>query len=121
MHCVYISFQVAERAHLLWNNERIFRLVSQNQQTIIPLIVSALEHNAQNHWNQAVLNLTRNLQKTLFEMDEQLVISCQRAVEEKSSTLISTSEKRRAAWEHLEITARDSQNSAGNAACHVTG
>ncbi|KAK4777987.1 hypothetical protein SAY87_018174 [Trapa incisa] len=114
-------YQVAERAHFLWNNERILSLVSQNQQAIIPLIFSALERNAQNHWNLAVLNLTRNLQKMLFEMDDQLMISCQRAAEEESSTLISTLEKRRSAWEHLEITARDSQISAGNPACPVTG
>ncbi|OWM66000.1 serine/threonine protein phosphatase 2A 57 kDa regulatory subunit B' kappa isoform-like [Punica granatum] len=112
-------YQVAERAHLLWNNEHVLSLVSQNRQAIVPLVVSALERNTQNHWNQAVLNLTRNLKKILSEMDEELVTACQRAAEEESSTLSSSLEKRRAAWEHLEIAAGNSLISTDNAACSV--
>lgn len=117
---MFDCIKVAERAHLLWDNEHILSLVSQNRQAIIPLIFSALERNSQNHWNQAVLNLTRNLKKSLSEMDEELVILSQRAAEEESSTLSSTSEKRKAAWERLEVAARDSLISADNAACPVT-
>lgn len=112
--------KVAERAHLLWNNEHILSLVSQNRQAIIPPIFSALERNSQCHWNQAVVNLTRNLKKILSDMDEELVISSQRAAEEEGTTSSSTSEKRRAVWERLEIVARDSLISADNAACPVT-
>lgn len=119
---ILVFIKVAERAHLFWNNEHLLSLVSQNRQAIIPLIFSAIERNAQSHWNQAVLNLTRNLKKMLSEMDEELMISCQRAAEEEeSSTSCSISEKRRAAWECLEITARDSQSLVDNAACPVTG
>lgn len=118
---VFAYLKVAERAHLLWNNEHVLSLVSQNREAIVPLIFSALECNAQNHWNQAVPNLTRNLKKILFEMDEELVISCQRAAEEESLTSSSTLEKRRASWEHLEIAARESRISASSAACPVTG
>ncbi|KAK4760711.1 hypothetical protein SAY87_005604 [Trapa incisa] len=112
-------YQVSERAHSLWNNEHIMNLVSQNRQAIIPLVFSALERNSQNHWNQAVLNLTRNLKKMLSEMDEEPVTLSQSAAEE-GSTLSSTIEKRKAAWECLEVAARGSLISTDTAACPVT-
>ncbi|KAE8682869.1 Serine/threonine protein phosphatase 2A 59 kDa regulatory subunit B' zeta isoform [Hibiscus syriacus] len=59
-------YQVAERAHLLWNNEHIFNLIMHNRQVIFPLIFPALERNSGNHWNQAVLNLTHNIKKDVL-------------------------------------------------------
>ena len=55
--------QVAERALFMWNNDHIISLIAQNRQAIMPIIVPALEHNGQTHWNQAVLNLTANVVK----------------------------------------------------------
>ncbi|KAF5482086.1 hypothetical protein F2P56_002681 [Juglans regia] len=98
-------YQVAERAHLLWNNEHILNHVSHNRQVILPLVFSALERNTKNHWNQAVLNLTLNLRRMLSEMDEELVIACQRKLEEEDSRLSAAAEKRRLTWERLEIAA----------------
>lgn len=98
-------YQVAERAHLLWNNEHILNLVSNNRQVILPLVFSSLERNAQNHWNQAVLNLTLNLRRMLFEMDEELVIACQHKLEEEGSRVSVAAEKRRLTWERLETAA----------------
>lgn len=97
--------QVAERAHLLWNNEHILNHVSHNRQVILPLVFPALERNTKNHWNQAVLNLTLNLRRMLSEMDEELVIACQRKLEEEDSRLSVEAEKRRLTWERLEIAA----------------
>lgn len=98
-------FQVAERAHLLWNNEHILNLITQNRQVIVPLVFSALERNTQNHWNQAVLNLTQNVRKMLCEMDEELVLACQRKLEEENSTSSVAAEKRKLTWERLETAA----------------
>lgn len=106
-------YQVAERAHLLWNNEHILNLISHNRQVIVPLVFSALERNAQNHWNQAVLNLTINLRRMFYEMDEELVIACQHKLEEEDSRLSMAAEKRRLTWERLE-TAAALQPFAGN-------
>lgn len=95
-------YQVAERAHLLWNNEHVLHLVTQNRQVILPLVFSSLEQNIQSHWNQAVLNLTRNLKKILTEMDEELMSACQRKLEEDNLLSNVVAEKRRATWERLE-------------------
>nr|KYP55664.1 Serine/threonine protein phosphatase 2A 57 kDa regulatory subunit B' iota isoform [Cajanus cajan] len=96
---------VAERAHLLWNNEHILNLITQNRQVILPLVFSAIVHNAESHWNQAVLNLTQNIRKMLSQMDEELVDACQRRIEEEDSSASAAAEKRRLTWERLEAAA----------------
>ncbi|XP_024023053.1 serine/threonine protein phosphatase 2A 57 kDa regulatory subunit B' kappa isoform-like [Morus notabilis] len=98
-------YQVAERAHLMWNNESILNLITQNRQVILPLVIPALERNTQNHWNQAVLNLTLNVKKVFCEMDEELVLACQCKLEGEGVRLKDAAEKRRLAWELLETTA----------------
>ncbi|XWS26910.1 hypothetical protein CRYUN_Cryun26dG0070700 [Craigia yunnanensis] len=98
-------YQVAERAHLLWNNEHILNLIRHNRQVIFPLIFPALELNSQDHWNHAVLNLTQNIRKMFCEMDEELVLACQRKLEEENSQLNEAAEKRKLTWERLETAA----------------
>ncbi|CAI5964652.1 unnamed protein product [Closterium sp. NIES-64] len=49
-------FQVAERTLRLWGNDYIVALVAQNHDTILPLIVAALERSAESHQNQAPKN-----------------------------------------------------------------
>ncbi|TKY73228.1 Serine/threonine protein phosphatase 2A 57 kDa regulatory subunit B' iota isoform [Spatholobus suberectus] len=98
-------YQVAERAHLLWNNEYILDVVTQNRQVILPLVFSALVHNTQNHWNRTVLNQTENMRKMLSQMDEDLVLSCQRKLEEEDSRSSAAAEQRRITWERLEAAA----------------
>ncbi|KAL9314340.1 hypothetical protein ACSQ67_019792 [Phaseolus vulgaris] len=98
-------YQVAERAHLLWNNEHIFDIVSQNRQVILPLVFTALVHNTQYHWNRAVLNHTENMRKMLSQMDEELVFACQHKLEEEDSRSSAAAERRRVTWERLEAAA----------------
>ncbi|KAI9125888.1 hypothetical protein K1719_003306 [Acacia pycnantha] len=102
-----LHYQVAERALLLWNNEHFLSLVTQNRQVMLPMVLSALVHNAQKHWNQTVLNLTQNVRKTLSQMDEDLVATCQRKLEDEESALSSTTaaERQRTTWERLEAAA----------------
>ena len=93
---------MAEKAHLLWNNEHIINLIAQNRQTIIPIIIPALERNTQKHWNNAILNLTSNVKKLVHDMDEELVLACQLDLKEEQSRSIAAAEKRKLAWEQLE-------------------
>ncbi|CAH9102966.1 unnamed protein product [Cuscuta epithymum] len=95
-------FQVAERAHLLWNNDNFLNLVTLNKDVMMPIVVSALEKNNQNHWNKSILNLTQNVRKVILEMDEELVLACQRKLEEEKSTSDIVAERRRVKWEHLD-------------------
>ena len=102
---MWFIIQVAERAHLLWNNEHILNLITQNRQVILPLVLSAIVHDGQSHWNQAVLNLTQNIRKMLSQMDEELVAACQCRIEEEDSSASSAAERRRVTWERLEAAA----------------
>lgn len=106
-YCLNSShYQVAEKAHLLWNNEHIINLIAHNRQAIIPIIIPALERNTQKHWNNAVLNLTLNVKKLVHEMDEELVLACQVDLKEEQSKSVAAAEKRRLTWERLENAAR---------------
>lgn len=98
-------FQVAEKAHFLWNNDEILNLIMHNRQVILPLVFPALHRNTQNHWNQAVLNLTQNVRKMFYEIDEELMLACQGKFEEEDSKSIVVAERRRLTWERLETAA----------------
>ncbi|XP_050232525.1 serine/threonine protein phosphatase 2A 57 kDa regulatory subunit B' kappa isoform [Mercurialis annua] len=112
-------FQVAERALFLWNNDQIVNLIAHNRHAIMPVIFPALEKNAHNHWNQAVLNLTLNIRKMFSEMDEPLFVSCLEQFKEEQENLSSMSEKRKEAWRQLEYAA-SLKPVTGNTAVLVT-
>ncbi|XP_020097302.1 serine/threonine protein phosphatase 2A 57 kDa regulatory subunit B' iota isoform-like [Ananas comosus] len=105
-HCLNSShFQVAERALFLCNNEHLINLISQNRQVILPLIYPALERNTRWHWNQSVLNVTKNVRKMFIEMDESLLLACQSNFQEEEEKRAASEERRRRIWERLESTA----------------
>ncbi|XP_051129508.1 serine/threonine protein phosphatase 2A 57 kDa regulatory subunit B' kappa isoform-like [Andrographis paniculata] len=119
-HCMSsFHFQVAERALFFWNNDQILSLVAHNRDIIIPIIVPTLEHNAQAHWNQAVLNLTLNVKKTLTDMDEALVQTCISEYKAKKEKADQTAGKRTETWRRLE-TAASLQPAGSNTAVLVT-
>ncbi|KAM0826175.1 hypothetical protein ACQ4PT_069053 [Festuca glaucescens] len=102
-YCLNSShFQVAERALYLWNNEHVFNLISRNHQVILPIIYPALERNARLHWNQSVLNVTMNVRKMFFDMDQKLLLACQKKFQEEEEKQAASEERRRLIWEHLE-------------------
>lgn len=104
--CINSShFQVAERALFLWNNDHIVNLIAHNRQVILPIIFPALERNAQNHWNHAVLNLSINIRKMFMEMDDLLFLTCHAHFKEEEAMLSMTAEKRKEAWKQLESAA----------------
>lgn len=94
--------QVSERALFLWNNDQIVDLIAHNRQAILPIMFAALEKNAENHWNQSVLNLTLNVRKMFCEMDEALFMSCHARFQEDEAEQSSAAEKRKETWERLE-------------------
>ena len=44
--------QVAERALYFWNNEYFCNLVSDNVETILPIMFAPLYENSKGHWNR---------------------------------------------------------------------
>ncbi|XWS17015.1 hypothetical protein CRYUN_Cryun33cG0031400 [Craigia yunnanensis] len=112
-------FQVAERALFFWNNDQIVNLIAHNRHAILPIILPALEKNAQNHWNQAVLNLSLNVRKMFMEMDDGLFMSCHAHFKEEEAKLSLLTEKRKEEWKRVE-NAASLQPITGNTAVLVT-
>lgn len=99
-------FQVGERSLFLWNNEYIVQLVSQHRQSILPIVVGALERNAKHHWNPAVHNLSLNVRKMFQEMDAGLYEECRRKFEESEARHPEREAARQRQWEAIERDAR---------------
>lgn len=74
--------QVAERAHLLWGNESVLKLIMHAKHATVPIVLSALERNSQNHWSKAIRNQSLNTRKVLQEMEKELVHACRGKPEE---------------------------------------
>lgn len=47
-----MSRKVAERALYFWNNEYFCNLVSDNVETILPIMFAPLYENSKGHWNR---------------------------------------------------------------------
>ncbi|KAF8099330.1 hypothetical protein N665_0245s0009 [Sinapis alba] len=89
-------------SYVLVHNDQIVNLIAHNRQAILPIMFAALEKNADNHWNQSVLNLTLNVRKMLCEMDEDLFMSCHARYQEDEANQCSVMEKRKETWARLE-------------------
>ncbi|KAL4363357.1 hypothetical protein GQ457_04G024590 [Hibiscus cannabinus] len=95
-------FQVAERALLLWNNDHIRNLITQNRTVILPIIFPALERNTRGHWNQAVQGLTLNVRKIFSDDDQVLFDECLVRFQEDELKEKEMQKKRELTWRHLE-------------------
>lgn len=49
---ISLDLQVAERALYFWNNEYFCNLVSDNVETILPIMFAPLYENSKGHWNR---------------------------------------------------------------------
>ncbi|KAK8459244.1 hypothetical protein SEVIR_2G109500v4 [Setaria viridis] len=100
-------FQVAERALFLWNNDRVYNLISQNSKVILPIILPALEKNINGHWNLAVRSLSLNVQKLFSEREAELFAECMLTYEEDKVREEARKLKQEAAWKRLDEIASD--------------
>ncbi|PKA61108.1 Serine/threonine protein phosphatase 2A 59 kDa regulatory subunit B' gamma isoform [Apostasia shenzhenica] len=67
-------FQVAERALVLFNNNRVVNMTSRHIKIILPIIFPAVESNIRGHWNQGVRNLSENVMKLLLDASQGISI-----------------------------------------------
>ncbi|KAK9934449.1 hypothetical protein M0R45_021594 [Rubus argutus] len=74
----------------------------QNRKVLLPIIFSALEKNARNHWNQAVHSLTLNVRKLFYDIDPELFKECLLEFQEDESKEDEVKARREATWKRLE-------------------
>lgn len=98
-------FQVAERALYFWNNEYIMSLVSDNTETILPIIFPALYKNSKTHWNKTIHGLIYNALKIFMEMNQTLFDECTQKYKMEKQKEKQKQKEREECWEKLCILA----------------
>lgn len=95
------QFQVAERVLYFWNNEYILSLISDNVQTILPIVFPALHIDPNTHWNKTIHGLIYNALKLSTQMNQRLFHSL--VQEHESEMELSKSLKEDSSQKWLKI------------------
>ncbi|KIW68230.1 hypothetical protein, variant [Phialophora macrospora] len=94
-------FQVAERALYFWNNEYFCNLVSDNVETILPIMFAPLYENSKGHWNRTIHGMVYNAMKLFMEINPQLFDECSHDYNELQNTAGQREKAREAKWAKL--------------------
>ncbi|MCJ1258641.1 Serine/threonine-protein phosphatase 2A 56 kDa regulatory subunit delta isoform [Lignoscripta atroalba] len=103
-------FQVAERALYFWNNEYFCNLISDNVETILPIMFAPLYENSKGHWNRTIHGMVYNAMKLFMEINPQLFDDCSHEYTELQSTADLRQQARQSKWDKLAEQARNTQN-----------
>ncbi|KAL1963957.1 hypothetical protein VTN77DRAFT_7632 [Rasamsonia byssochlamydoides] len=95
-------FQVAERALYFWNNEYFCNLVSDNVETILPIMFAPLYENSKGHWNRTIHSMVYNAMKLFMEINPQLFDDCSHAYNERMNNAEQREKARRNKWDIVE-------------------
>nr|CDS21032.1 serine:threonine protein phosphatase 2A 56 kDa [Echinococcus granulosus] len=98
------SLIVAERALYLWSNEYILSLMTENVDTILPIMFPALYRTKQ-HWNKTIHGLIYNALKLFMEMNQVLFDNCTTKYKEERQREREEAKRRERAWASLNATA----------------
>lgn len=94
------QFQVAERVLYFWNNDYILSLISENVQTILPIVFPAIHVDPYSIWNRTILGLNYNAMKLSMEMNQKLFHDLvQRANLQKNGEISSDKEGK---WQKIQ-------------------
>ncbi|KAE8354212.1 transcription-associated protein [Aspergillus coremiiformis] len=103
-------FQVAERALYFWNNEYFCNLVSDNVESILPIMFPPLYENSKGHWNRTIHSMVYNAMKMFMEINPQLFDECSHDYNERQNSAEQRERARKERWEKLAAQAKDRQN-----------
>ncbi|KAJ5114035.1 hypothetical protein N7456_002569 [Penicillium angulare] len=99
-------FQVAERALYFWNNEYFCNLVSDNVETILPIMFAPLYENSKGHWNRTIHSMVYNAMKMFMEINPQLFDECSHDYTEHQNTAEEREKTRQDRWDLVEQQAK---------------
>ncbi|KAL3083084.1 hypothetical protein niasHS_010886 [Heterodera schachtii] len=100
-------FQVAERTLYFWNNECILALISENVETILPIMFPSLYKNSRNHWNKTIHGLIYNALKLFMEENQKLFDLCVQNFNKQKEQEQQKQQNNRRRWELLEKAAME--------------
>ncbi|CAI8007058.1 Serine/threonine-protein phosphatase 2A 56 kDa regulatory subunit delta isoform [Geodia barretti] len=95
-------FQVAERALYYWSNDYVMSLVSDNCQTLFPIILPPLFRHSKAHWNKTIHGLIYNAIKTFMDMNQKMFEICNAKYEEQLKQQEAHIAEREEAWSQVE-------------------
>lgn len=113
-------FQVAERALYYWSHEYFCSLVTENSETILPIIFSALQENATTHWNQAIHAMIFNATKLFMDTNPVLYDQCAILYQQSRAAAGAREQQRKDAWRVLEEHVKEAAEAEAVAADHRT-
>ncbi|CAH8455284.1 unnamed protein product [Heterobilharzia americana] len=113
-----LHFQVSERALMFWNNEYLLSLMSENINTVLPIIFSSLA-KSRNHWNKTVHGLICNVLNWAIETDQKLVEQCSTKLTEEQNKNAIQLQKRQAYWNRVELEAQKVKQPTMNSPVNV--
>ncbi|QSS76308.1 phosphatase 2a [Histoplasma capsulatum G186AR] len=106
-------FQVAERALYFWNNEYFCNLVTDNVETILPIMFAPLYENSKGHWNRTIHSMVYNAMKLFMEINPQLFDDCSHDYTELQSTAEAREKDRQSKWDRLQKLAQSRKSLTG--------
>ncbi|OLL22407.1 Serine/threonine-protein phosphatase 2A regulatory subunit delta isoform [Neolecta irregularis DAH-3] len=101
-----LAKSVAERALYFWNNEYFCNLVSDNVNTILPIMFTALYENSQNHWNRTIHGMIYHALKIFMEISPALFDELTSEYKIMQDELRSREQGRQLMWQRVETAAR---------------
>ncbi|KAK9450654.1 phosphatase 2A regulatory B subunit-domain-containing protein [Limtongia smithiae] len=105
-------FQVAERALYLWNNEYFVSLMSENVETILPIMFGALYKNSRGHWNRTIHTMVCNALRMFMELNPALFEECTALYRETEEHAEEREERRQQLWSQVEALANQNMQKA---------
>jgi serine/threonine-protein phosphatase 2A regulatory subunit B' len=99
-------FQVAERALYYWTHEYFCNLVTENSETILPIIFSALHENS-SHWNRTIHGMVFNASKVFMEANPVLYDQCSILYRQSKESAERVEKERVENWQRLEECIKD--------------
>lgn len=95
-------FQVAERALYYWSHDYFCSLVTENSETILPIIFSALHENSSGHWNKTIHSMIFNATKLFMEANPVLYDQCAILYRQSKEAAEGRKKAREDSWKRLE-------------------
>ncbi|KAI9312429.1 phosphatase 2A regulatory B subunit-domain-containing protein [Dichotomocladium elegans] len=96
-------FQVAERALYYWNNECIVNLISDNIETIMPIIFPPLYRHSKGHWNRIIHDLISDALRILMDINAELFDVCIRQYAENNEESLKRSKRKEDLWRRMKL------------------
>ncbi|KAL7754256.1 serine/threonine-protein phosphatase 2A 56 kDa regulatory subunit delta isoform [Sorochytrium milnesiophthora] len=112
--------QVAERALYYWNNEYIVNLISENVNTILPIMFPALYKNSKSHWNRTIHGLIYTALKLFMEINPKLFDECTNKYKLSRQIERKKQKDREDAWAKIEqMASQNAENIFPTKTAHV--